>query len=347
MENPNKNINLYQSLGLTKSATTSDIKKAYRKLALKYHPDKNPNSTDKFKEIKYAYEILSDEKKRRVYDRYGELGLQMMGSVMEPLYDPQFESMLYQTFGFFSLILVLAILFFSFLTVRIDARVGWSWWLVWIPAWCIDLLVFYRLCRWLLSAQAPHDEKLDEEKREGGYERRLDGLLSFLCLFVFQLLLVLRLDGQVDWAMSSKVGIPYYIFEGVRLFSALVHYTPWAVSSLGWPLLRLITLLLVFLRVDRVMVCSWALVFIPLYLLGLQWALTLVYTFLTYRRIPQPELAQKAKSTLLLSTLLFGVVCTLAYALLALIIYRLDGHRGLSMSHVFVPLFIVFVSDHH
>lgn len=65
---------LYEMLGVSKSATASEIKKAYRKLAVKYHPDKNPDddsAEEKFKEIGSAYEILSDEDKRAAYDRYG------------------------------------------------------------------------------------------------------------------------------------------------------------------------------------------------------------------------------------------------------------------------------------
>jgi molecular chaperone DnaJ len=65
----------YQTLGITKDASASDIKKAYRKKALKYHPDRNPDDKDaeqKFKKISEAYEVLSDENKRQTYDRYGE-----------------------------------------------------------------------------------------------------------------------------------------------------------------------------------------------------------------------------------------------------------------------------------
>ncbi len=64
----------YEVLGINKGATDADIKKAYRKLAKKYHPDANPNNQEaeaKFKEATEAYEVLSDEKKRQTYDQFG------------------------------------------------------------------------------------------------------------------------------------------------------------------------------------------------------------------------------------------------------------------------------------
>merc|ERR1711872_1157733 len=67
----------YKVLGVAKGASDDEIKKAYRKLALKYHPDKNQSSgaEEKFKEIGEAYDVLSDPKKKQVYDQFGEEGL--------------------------------------------------------------------------------------------------------------------------------------------------------------------------------------------------------------------------------------------------------------------------------
>jgi len=69
----------YEVLGVNRNATTEDLKKSYRKLALKYHPDRNQGDAEaeeKFKEATEAYEILSDQKKREAYDRFGHQGVQ-------------------------------------------------------------------------------------------------------------------------------------------------------------------------------------------------------------------------------------------------------------------------------
>lgn len=72
----------YELLGVSRDASAESIKKAYRKLAMKYHPDRNPDdksAEDKFKEAAEAYEVLSDAQKRQIYDSYGKEGLRSSG----------------------------------------------------------------------------------------------------------------------------------------------------------------------------------------------------------------------------------------------------------------------------
>jgi DnaJ family protein B protein 4 len=66
-----KETKLYTLLGVDPSASDADIKKAYRKMALKYHPDKPTGDTEKFKQVSEAFQILSDKEKREIYDQYG------------------------------------------------------------------------------------------------------------------------------------------------------------------------------------------------------------------------------------------------------------------------------------
>lgn len=69
----------YKTLGMEKGASQEDIKKSYRKLAMQYHPDRNPNNKEaeqKFREVTEAYEVLKDEQKRAAYDRYGHAAFQ-------------------------------------------------------------------------------------------------------------------------------------------------------------------------------------------------------------------------------------------------------------------------------
>lgn len=77
-----KQRDYYEVLGVSKTATEDEIKKSFRRLAMKFHPDRNPNDKEaeaKFKEAREAYEVLSDAKKRQAYDQFGHAGVQQGG----------------------------------------------------------------------------------------------------------------------------------------------------------------------------------------------------------------------------------------------------------------------------
>lgn len=88
----------YEVIGVSRNATKQEVKKAYRKLAMKFHPDRNPGDSEaeaRFKEASEAYEVLSDDEKRRIYDQYGHDGLKGQG------FDPGFTDFgdIFSAFG--------------------------------------------------------------------------------------------------------------------------------------------------------------------------------------------------------------------------------------------------------
>src|SRR5262245_57578475 len=94
----------YEVLGVPREAPVDDIKKAFRRLAVKYHPDKNPNDStaeERFKEAAEAYEVLSDEEKRARYDRFGHAATQgAAGGGFDPSHFADFTDILGDLFGF-------------------------------------------------------------------------------------------------------------------------------------------------------------------------------------------------------------------------------------------------------
>ncbi|MGA7145065.1 MAG: DnaJ C-terminal domain-containing protein [Desulfobacterales bacterium] len=92
----------YKILGVNKTASAADIKKAYRKLAMKYHPDHtkgDKSAEEKFKKISEAYAVLSDKEKRKQYDTFGSAGFQQRYSQEDIFRGSDFESILNELFG--------------------------------------------------------------------------------------------------------------------------------------------------------------------------------------------------------------------------------------------------------
>ncbi|KAJ2373381.1 hypothetical protein IW150_003652 [Coemansia sp. RSA 2607] len=135
-------IGLYTVLGVSQDSTQPEIKRAYRRLALQHHPDRNPGAGGgEFVRIQYAYDVLSDERKRRIYDRYGDIGIQMAGRMGGELLDPKVSNLLSAFALVSALVSVLLITFFALLAKRVDRAVEWSYKVVFAPLWVVDVML--------------------------------------------------------------------------------------------------------------------------------------------------------------------------------------------------------------
>ncbi|KAF9181596.1 hypothetical protein BGZ51_005312 [Haplosporangium sp. Z 767] len=376
-------VHLYEALGVPKTATQDEIKKAYRRLALRYHPDKVnvaevPDHETRFRDIAAAYEVLSDPKKRQVYDKYGMMGVQMAGTEIGAQL-MEIESLLCSIFLAASVLLILAIIFFSFLSVRVDGKVNWSYSIVFIPLWILDIVIIFLVISYGLrpvdmDQEDDHQDHDDDdgdttpmaqeerkaqklrEKRRQKISVSVFSLIIILLAVAFQILIVKRANDSTSISGPS-VFAPYFVIECIFFAFALVHLVATLivakqaeVSALGkativfeaiwWKVVRLALAILIMLRIDDKITCSWAVVFIPLYLVGIKYLVQLVVGYRSFSSMPNLEMKQQGQSLMIVGGVAFVVVGSLSYALIGLLAARLDGH-SYSVSRVLIPVFIV------
>ncbi|KAG0322997.1 hypothetical protein BGZ99_002981 [Dissophora globulifera] len=376
-------IHLYEALGVPKTATQDEIKKAYRRLALRYHPDKVnvaevPDHETKFREIAAAYEVLSDPKKRQVYDKYGMMGVQMAGTEIGAQLI-EIESLLCTLFLALSVLLALAIIFFSFLAVRIDGKVTWNYYVVFIPLWILDFILAGMVISQAFRPvdQDDEDESHDRENEDGDTtpiaqeerkaqklkekrRQRISGgmfaLLIILLATAFQVLVVKKANDSSSIS-GPAVFAPYFAIEGIFIIIALLQLAAAfragvfaevplrgklvvIFEALWWKATRLALAILIMLRIDDDITCSWAIVFIPLYVIGLKYFVQLILGYRTFSRMQNQEMKQQGQSLMVVLGVVFVIVAALAYSLIGLLIAKLDGH-DYSVARVLVPVFVV------
>ncbi|KAJ1975198.1 hypothetical protein H4R34_004427 [Dimargaris verticillata] len=387
MANPNES-NLYLVLGVSSDATPDELKQAFRRLALRFHPDKNPDAADEFKAVNHAYEILGDPQRRRVYDRYGEMGVSMMDGVGGNLFNPDISDMLCTVSLTLTLLTSLVIIFLSFLSVRVDHQVEWEYAVVFIPLFIVDgFLVAFMVQKGLTEYQVDTEELLSEDDQEAlaalpledreaqraawlRRHRRVSFLRSVMSLvyvglfILFQVFVVLRLDRIVTWPIAV-VFLPWFIMEAFHVVLAsfeCIHIliteqadfdvSPWwawcqlyalvIYDTFWWMALRILQAILLALRIDETITCHWAVVFIPVYCVGLHYLVALARLRWRIRSFRQQVTGKTdLHAVFYLGLTAFIVMGTLAYAFIGLLVRRLEVPGSVRVAILLVPVFIV------
>jgi len=370
----------YEILDVDPTASPEEIKKAYRKLALQHHPDKG-GSTERFKEISTAYNVLSDPRKRSIYDSYGEEGLGFMdsglfgeeGSEIIPfLMNPSF-------FGCLILLVVivlgLVVLEPVFLVLKVDGVVHWKWSVVFIPIWIMLFPVF------LFAIISPC---LHSSSSSSSFQAFVAKLRSFL--FIMQVILVViffsflcsRLDGGnllSHWTYA-RVFAPLLTLEGLNLLKKFLQiellsyhsyinerqnteatsgkkaylgcgYLGFIIRRFFWFGHRVWFLVFLIVKLDDVVDWSWWVNAVPvLSAMCLGTMLKIADDVLTLRAIKtgtpeEDEERSGARGTLICTSVGASLLSAVVIIVVCLLAARLDDDENYRLVIIFIPIFIV------
>ncbi|KDO16934.1 hypothetical protein SPRG_21939 [Saprolegnia parasitica CBS 223.65] len=379
-----KHTKLYDAMGVATDVSAEDLKKAYRRKALQLHPDKRgntPEAQEEFMAMKAAYDILSDPKQREIYDmmgedgvklvsQYGDLGpdellMAMLGSLSAsgPLGKCLIFSFVALFLGFFSTIPL-------FFCLKIDNDVGWSWLTVFVPMWILDGIYLCCIgCSFLGDDADIHQEPEDRQSKP----LRLLGktlLLTKALLFVAcQIFVAMKLQHSIDWSMHLVLA-PYYVLEGFylleKVITGLLAYSAFArahatdpsstfgtskmslmldiLNSWTMSVLRLAFALLVALKIEDIITCSWWIVFLPVWIYVITLVVPHIQTYLR-RKHRMAHLEEGNGHEDELAPSLFGLFCVFVGVFAAMspffiLAYRLQS-GDFSSFYVLLPWLIM------
>jgi len=315
-----------------------------------------------------AYEVLGDEKKRKVYDRYGLMGLQMYSSYASAgvmgdiLFNPV---LLCVALMFITLLITIAILFPAFLAVKIDGLVTWSWAAVFAPLWVLDIIALLYFVRDICSKEEPEhregdEDDLNEAPPKSNYIRGTFNLLKFILFILWQIFIVIRAPGPESGWTWVKVWSPVYILEifaffeiaaelyatfslhvmanqplptGMKIITTIHSYRWWVTRSLQWAF--------IVIRADNIVSWHWAVVAIPFFAgVGVSLIIDYAYMFRVKSLAPTPEVRSEVSSSIWIKTIMNVFCLSLIITFIALlVVYLNDGER--TMGVVLVPIFII------
>ncbi|KAI9339646.1 hypothetical protein BDR26DRAFT_862067, partial [Obelidium mucronatum] len=363
----------YDIIGVPKDADADQIRKAYRKAALKCHPDKkgdDPVAAEQFQKLSKAYEVLSDEKKRQIYDRYGANGVEMMDKM--PFLDVGMILAMKNMFCMITMLTAVLLLFPVFLSMKIDEKIGWSWPAVFSPSFVVLGIVVLAV----LAAPSSDPEDEEEADRKESKSSKILGkaynAVYAIALLVFDVLIALKLETTISCSWAA-VFIPWFLCEASHLGSVIfslvgriregvfvqmpenldeeqeVAKRPltareiilFVFSHLHFPVLRLIQAILLVVKLDKPDSMPWSATFAPVYVFIVLNLISMTLTFLS--TLPQMESPAEKRSATVVFGIAFAIMATIFSVFTYLLVRRVSGDDGYPPAAVvLIPVFFIF-----
>lgn len=331
----------YKTLGVPKNATSGQIKKAFNALALRWHPDKNPNADPKiFIGIQTAYEVLENSEKRGIYDQYGEMGLQAHqmygGKIPEEL----------RAIGFTMITCVLCwafllmLLFVIFVSLRADNKLHWSWSAVFGPAWVFDAIGLLIVA---MNVKKPEDGEAGEVK----FVVFSLKALVFVSLVVFQFLVMLKLEEKIA-TLWLYVFVPLFAAEGLMVFSKIRSFIAMCKKTqtitvtkvfrtFRWTVAFVTFTALLVARLNNTIDWSWTWVFFPLYFsFAFFWLVDFILEYMLVSTVEEKQLKKLIVFKNLATLFCYGIL----FAFFGLMVIHLNT-GAVSVVMACVPILVV------
>lgn len=248
---------LYDLLGVNRDATRKEIQKGYRRKAMHAHPDKG-GSKEEFQKIQYAHEVLTDPEKRKIYDKFGEYGLQMRNGA--GVFIPKEMVETSRLMCVCCLLTLLFAIFFLFIALRFQQSITWNWSTIWVPMWIFNTII-------CLSLMSKTCTKVDPEQPT----LPCSFLMGFALFLSFQIMFIMKADGSFEaswWYVFIPV-IPLELMVFQRIVAML--FDPIARLSGEWfrqfrTFVAQVTFIIFFIcRMEGIVTWDWSIVFLPIY----------------------------------------------------------------------------------
>lgn len=235
-----EDIEYYTRLAVNQNASLDDIKKAYKKRSLQLHPDRlaqrgvqiTPEHNQEFQKLKEAYDVLSDPRKRKLYDKIGKSGLKLVESPQELNPTELIKNFQQNRSDRFKIVLLLFFIFSSILILpilfclKIDGKIDDVPWLaLWTPMWIVDSIMVITSILFLMEKdEDPEEDEENPHPKEKPEKIPLYVKLLFagrtFAYILLQIFILMSLDQEINWSWFA-IFAPWFAFEFLAFLDKL------------------------------------------------------------------------------------------------------------------------------
>ncbi|KAI3629928.1 hypothetical protein MIR68_011363 [Amoeboaphelidium protococcarum] len=335
LQSEGNNLELYEILQCECDASADELKRQYRRLALQYHPDKNQSAEAgaQFQKINAAWDVLGNEKLRRIYDQHGQFGVDMynqMGESASFLLDPESQGLLLTLLCVVSVLLLILLLFPIFVVLKADGHVQWNWAVVFIPIWILDVVGgIFVFARYFGSQDQDESLQTDYEDSEvvNMQQQNTYNGVDQDCL-----------DFDSDNAQPQHQQQESFLFN--RLSSKKVLESILAWKRLIQYVLFCVFQILIVIKLENSGAMSWAVVFVPWFVLeGIHFveSLLTLWQSLEFGHLNSMREKFITASLRVINTFKYQVL----RIVLAILIVRQADQQFTNWAVVFIPLYLM------